>query len=71
MIKLSKLLETIDNEKIDPRDPRANYFPPEEGPFMCAHCEYFIPEQAHEHARCQKVAGHIEPKGCCNLYEKK
>lgn len=48
----------------DPNDPSVDYQGPENGPFMCGHCEYFVQPNA-----CQKVSGVIDPKGCCNLYE--
>lgn len=48
----------------DPNDPSVDYQGPENGPFMCGHCEYFVAPGS-----CQKVSGPIDPKGCCNLYE--
>jgi hypothetical protein len=47
----------------DPNDPSVDYQGPENGPFMCGHCEYFVQPQS-----CSKVSGVIDPKGCCNLY---
>ena len=52
--------------KVEKSDPKANYFGPERGPFMCKRCEYFNGKDA-----CQKVAGHIDPYACCNLFENK
>ena len=46
-------------------DPSVKYFGPEQGPFKCSRCEYFIVGGA-----CQKVEGVIDPDGCCNLFEK-
>lgn len=46
-------------------DPGVNYFGPDQGPFDCSHCEYFIPGGS-----CRKVEGVIDPDGCCNLFEK-
>lgn len=43
----------------------ANYDGPDQGPFMCQNCKFFLPEGA-----CQKVEGAIDPEGCCNLFEK-
>lgn len=44
--------------------PRVDYMYGDKGPFLCAHCRYFIKPSA-----CAKVAGRIDPQGCCNLYE--
>ena len=51
--------------KVAQDDPQANYFSPDQGPFKCSHCEYFIVGGA-----CEKVEGQIDPDGCCNLFEK-
>lgn len=45
---------------------QAGYQGPDQGPFKCAHCEYFIAPSA-----CSKVSGPIAPEGCCNNYQKK
>lgn len=57
--------ELRDHGLIPQDDPRANYFGPDQGPFKCSHCEYFIVGGA-----CKKVEGTIDPDGCCNLFEK-
>lgn len=46
-------------------DPGVNYFGPDQGPFKCSLCEYFIANHG-----CKKVEGYIDPDGCCNLFEK-
>lgn len=51
--------------KRDPHDPSVNYFGPDQGPFRCGNCEYFLAPHS-----CKKVMGHISPDGCCNLFEK-
>jgi len=61
-IKESELRTT---GKVAQDDPKANYFGPDQGPFKCSHCEYFIVGGA-----CKKVEGYIDPDGCCNLFEK-
>ena len=51
----------------------AGYQPPEEGPFKCLNCEYFIgsnstcirPELIEELGH-----DHVDSEGCCNFYEK-
>ena len=43
----------------------ANYDGPDQGPFRCDNCEYFISPGS-----CQKVQGSIDPAGCCNYFEK-
>ena len=48
-------------------DPKVVYMGPEKGPFMCQRCEYFTPKDY----ACEKVAGYIEPHGCCNLFSPK
>ncbi len=54
----------LNQHKLSQTDPTVTYMGPEEGPFLCAHCEYFKGPNG-----CKKVAGHIDPNGCCNLYE--
>lgn len=46
---------------------QAGYMGPENGPFKCSHCEYFVADGKP----CQKVADPIRAEGCCNLYEPK
>lgn len=43
----------------------AGYLPPEDGPFTCGNCRFFLGEGA-----CAIVGGEIHPDGCCNLYTK-
>ena len=45
-------------------DLTVKYMGPEDGPFKCSRCEYYIVGGA-----CEKVEGTIDPDGCCNLYE--
>lgn len=51
--------------KVPKDSPLAVYMGPDKGPFHCGGCEYFIEPNA-----CHKVAGKIDPGGCCNFYEK-
>jgi hypothetical protein len=37
----------------------------EDGPFTCGRCEYFYPP-----TECERVAGKVASKGCCNAWEK-
>ena len=46
-------------------DPKVNYMGPEDGPFRCGLCEYFI----GDNKPCEKVSDPIKTKGCCNLFE--
>lgn len=46
-------------------DPKVKYMGPDQGPFTCSRCEYYIVGGA-----CKKVSGTISPDGCCNLFEK-
>jgi len=69
MIRMSGLVRefgNLANGQLSPEDPRVAYLPPEQGPFACDHCEYYISGKA----RCHKVSGYIDPHGCCNLYHK-
>lgn len=53
-----------DQGQMDPSDPEVAYMTGDQGPFMCSHCINFQQPNA-----CSKVAGEIDPNGCCNLYE--
>jgi hypothetical protein len=44
----------------------AGYLPPEQGPFSCQNCEYFVADNQP----CQKVAEPIMADGICKLFEK-
>ena len=44
----------------------SGYLPPEDGPFECENCTYFLKASS-----CRIVEGYIDPVGCCNLYTKK
>lgn len=39
----------------------------EDGPTQCGNCEYYIGDS--KSGICRKVAGRIEFRGCCNLWE--
>jgi hypothetical protein len=43
----------------------AGYMGPEEGPFECQHCKFFV-----DPGSCKLVSGPIDPEGCCNLFTK-
>ena len=59
-----KETELRSSGKLDQDDLHVVYMGPEDGPFQCAHCEYFRGPNS-----CIKVEGFIDPDGCCNLYE--
>lgn len=68
MPKLSQALNLISKKSKEEerlRSPAVNYFGPEEGPFMCGHCEYF----KDGFCRNEQVQAHVDFAGCCNLYE--
>lgn len=44
----------------------AGYKGPEMGPFMCANCQFYAPND--EPGTCQIVAGPIEEQGVCNMF---
>jgi len=46
--------------------PTVLYMGSESGPFECQNCEYFKAPSS-----CELVAGNIDPKGCCSLFETK
>jgi len=55
------------------------YMPPAQGPFSCDNCKYFTNESlcVNEEVAKDKDMEHpekgktkVEPKGCCNAYEK-
>lgn len=50
--------------KVAQDSPEAKYMGPDSGPFMCAHCEFFVGPNS-----CVKVEGYIDPNGCCNLFD--
>ncbi len=45
----------------------AGYQPPDQGPFECNNCMYFVSEGQP----CQKVADAVQGEGCCNEYASK
>ena len=47
--------------KVDPMI--AGYKSPDQGPFKCGNCNFFLEEGA-----CQIVAGQIDPEGICNNF---
>ena len=47
----------------------AGYF--EQGPTHCANCDEMLVPKLFGESRCKKVAGMIEGRGCCNLWEKR
>lgn len=42
----------------------AGYLPPDQGPFECSNCSYFVAEGQP----CQKVAEPVQAEGHCNLF---
>lgn len=58
-------LKNLNAEAARRAAPGVNYMGPEDGPFMCGHCEYF------DKGFCNNTAiqAHVEAEGCCNLYE--
>lgn len=49
-----------DSDKIDPQN--AGYQGPDQGPFICANCQFF------DNGHCEVVAGPIDHLGCCNNF---
>ena len=66
-----KLVTKKSKEEERLRSPAVNYFGPEEGPFMCGHCEYFQRKGETDDGYCanEQVKADVEFAGCCNLYE--
>lgn len=50
---------------------QAGYMGPENGPFRCVSCIFFIGNAETTTGKCRKVAGDIEEQGCCNLFQPK
>ena len=50
--------------KVPADDKSADYMGPDQGPFECQNCAYFIADGQP----CQKVSDPIEAEGCCDLY---
>lgn len=56
----------------------AGYLPPSEGPFSCDNCEYYVNPNNCSRPEVLKELGDpdgdgyadVEPKGCCNFYQK-
>lgn len=46
-------------------DPSVSYMGPDQGPFQCANCMYFIGDGQP----CQKVSDPVESEGCCNQFQ--
>jgi len=59
--------------------PNAGYQGPDQGPFKCANCEYFVaPGNCQRPEVLQQVGdadgdgvADVESEGCCNFYAKK
>lgn len=58
--------------------PTVGYMAPEDGPFLCAHCEHYTGPRVEEGlGRCDQPAvvaapdlkGRVQGGGCCNLFE--
>ena len=49
-----------DSGKIDPQN--AGYQGPDQGPFICANCQFF------DNGKCAVVAGPVDHMGCCNNF---
>ena len=62
-IKESELRDSSQGQK-DMDDPEVEYMYSDQGPFMCSNCAFFEMPNA-----CLKVAGEIDPEGCCNLFQ--
>lgn len=43
----------------------AGYLTPDQGPFTCSNCIYFVAENEP----CQKVAEPVQAEGCCDLFQ--
>lgn len=46
-------------------DPEVMYMGPENGPFMCSNCVYFM----GDNQPCQKVSDPVNAEGCCNQFQ--
>lgn len=60
---------SVEGSKVEKGSKEAKYLPPEQGPFFCGGCEYYLDKGASS-SPCAKVKGIVERLGCCNLYEK-
>lgn len=65
--------------KLSPGDPGipANYMGPDQGPFLCQHCEYYSdPGRCNNPSVVQELGpsqddpstADVDAQGCCNLY---
>lgn len=52
--------------KLPADNPKVNYMDPDQAPFKCGNCKYFIESKKP----CAKVSDPVESNGCCNLFEK-
>jgi len=60
---------TIEGSKVSKGSKEANYMAPDQGPFYCGGCEYYLDKGA-ESSPFIKVKGMVERLGCCNLFSK-
>lgn len=55
-----------DEGKLPATDKSVDYMTPDQGPFSCSNCEYFLGDGQP----CQKVSDPVESGGCCDLFER-
>lgn len=52
------------NGAVSADDPSADYQGPDQGPFECSNCQFFVADGQP----CQKVSDPVQSQGCCNLF---
>ena len=65
-MKLKTLLENPEEQRLHKSD--VDYQGPENGPFKCGHCVFFVKEKSV--CSHPKIRAHVEAEGCCNKYKK-
>jgi hypothetical protein len=54
---------------VTPPGSSAAYQGPEQGPFKCSNCTYFMdPDQCSKPEVIQEQGGIVDPEGCCNYF---
>lgn len=57
--------DTGSDQPLPADDPSIVYMGPDQGPFECQNCIYFVGDGQP----CQKVSDPVQAEGCCNQYQ--